>query len=193
MKCSATHSRPRWNEMAPPIKDLTDQRFGKLLVIDLHPTRTNSGGTRWDCRCDCGNAYTAASGDLKSGGTVSCGCHRRRPRPDIAQRQTKHGHAKGTRASRTYVAWRGMRDRCLNPNSCAYKYYGARGITICARWSKFKNFLADMGECPAGLTLERKNNNRGYTPKNCHWATWEQQIHNRRPQSEWFHPPGPRR
>jgi len=73
-----------------------------------------------------------------------------------------------------------MRQRCLNPNHPKFKDYGGRGLVICERWNNFENFLADMGEAPHGLTLERKNNERGYFKKNCHWATARQQARNTR-------------
>ena len=77
-----------------------------------------------------------------------------------------------------------MLQRCNNPNSQRYKDYGGRGITVCKRWLKFENFLADMGDRPRGLTLDRKNNDKGYYKRNCHWATYEQQAANKRPRQK---------
>lgn len=73
-----------------------------------------------------------------------------------------------------------MRTRCLNPKSEGYAEYGARGITVCARWASFEAFLLDMGERPAGTTLDRRNNDRGYEPGNCRWATMSEQENNKR-------------
>jgi hypothetical protein len=73
-----------------------------------------------------------------------------------------------------------MRQRCFNPNCNDYKYYGARGITVCKRWLKFANFFADMGVRPRGYTIDRINNDGNYTPKNCRWATHSQQMKNKR-------------
>lgn len=73
-----------------------------------------------------------------------------------------------------------MKQRCLNPNDAAYRWYGGRGITVCDRWLKFENFFADLGVRPDGLSLERINNNGNYEPGNCVWATPKTQAANRR-------------
>jgi hypothetical protein len=73
-----------------------------------------------------------------------------------------------------------MRQRCTNPNKSNYHWYGGRGITVCARWATFANFLADMGERPAGTLLERRKNHLGYSKANCYWATYKEQQSNRR-------------
>lgn len=91
-------------------------------------------------------------------------------------------------SSGTYGSWRAMLGRCLDPNNVAYRYYGARGITVCTEWvDNYDQFYADMGERPTGLTLDRKDSNLGYSPANCRWATRKEQLNNQRRTIEITH------
>lgn len=92
----------------------------------------------------------------------------------------RHGHAKNANPSRTYNSWISMIRRCTKPNRPEWKYYGGRGITVCETWMKFDNFLLDMGDRPPGTTLERRNNELGYDPSNCRWASMAEQSFNKR-------------
>ena len=91
-----------------------------------------------------------------------------------------HGYAKKNKRSPTYNSWRGMIHRCTNPKAAKYKYYGGKGITVCERWRKFKNFLEDMGPIPfPKQTIGRKNANKNYNKSNCQWETWQEQYASR--------------
>lgn len=152
-------------------------RVGRLLVV--HRGSSNSAGNiQWICRCDCG-AETEVRGQLlRSGVTRSCGCLR----DEMSQSRTTHGHSRAGQWSPEYQAWRSMRKRCLNKNHRQFDLYGGRGIRVCARWSSFENFYADMGVRPSGYhSLDRyPDQNGNYEPTNCRWATDIQQNRNKR-------------
>lgn len=93
---------------------------------------------------------------------------------------TTHGHKKNEKRSLTYKSWLSMKSRCYYKNSCNYKYYGAKGIKVCDRWKdSFENFLEDMGERPKNCSLDRIDNNQGYSPSNCKWSTKTEQTNNK--------------
>ena len=92
----------------------------------------------------------------------------------------RHGHAKRTGFSPTYISWVGMMQRCNYVGHAKYALYGGRGITVCERWHEFENFLADMGERPIGKSLDRIDSNKGYSPENCRWSTKSEQMRNTR-------------
>lgn len=148
------------------------QRFGRLVVIGEAP-RFN-GHKMLVCQCDCGSIKTAYQSKMIKGHTRSCGCFSIDSR---RERMTTHGKT-GTRA---YIIWKHIRQRCHNPKDAAFKDYGGRGITVCDRWREsFENFLADMGECPLGLEIDRIKNDKGYEPGNCKWSTKTENCRNRR-------------
>ena len=159
--------------------DFIGQRFTKLLAIkDIG--KNTLGKSLFLCRCDCGKETIVIGSNLKNGHTKSCGCLK----IEIAgQQNLKHGYAQKGKQSKTYKVWSSMIQRCTNPNYIQYKDYRGRGIKICERWrgeDGFINFLADMGECPPRLTLDRIKNDLGYYKENCQWETPKRQARNRR-------------
>ena len=101
-------------------------------------------------------------------------------RPGPANLNYRHGEANHRKRTSEYIAWMNMLQRCTNPKHPRYRDYAGRGIRVCQRWMTFRNFLADMGRKPAGMTLERTDNERGYEPSNCVWASYKAQASNRR-------------
>jgi hypothetical protein len=155
------------------VKDLTGLQFGRLTVIK----RVNNNkpyGSKWLCKCDCGNELIVFSNNLKRGNTRSCGCL-------ALQLRTKHTHW----GDKVYKAWDNMRNRCINPNATGYEYWGGRGIKVCDEWlNDFKTFynyvstLEHFGE--KGYSLDRIDNDGNYEVGNVRWANKTEQNLNKR-------------
>ena len=148
-------------------------KFGRLLVVDKAGV-DHRQQTLYKCVCDCGTEKIVRSYSLKSNNTKSCGCWRvDMPKNGFV---TKHGLARKP----THRSWEAMKDRCLNPQSTSYKYYGAMGVTFCKEWESFDAFLNDMGVRPEGTTLDRIDPHGNYEPSNCRWANSATQASNKR-------------
>lgn len=131
-------------------------------------------------QCDCGNKIEVEINCVegKRGNTRSCGCLGAEQR---LKASTTHGRSKRhTEHYPTYSSWQHMKDRCLNPKNKYYNNYGGRGIIVCDRWMKFENFLEDMGDRTKELSLDRIDNNKGYSKENCKWSTRKEQMNNTR-------------
>lgn len=154
-----------------------DSRYTRLVVTARAPDSASKWHrVRWVVKCDCGESVNVSQNNLLSGAVRSCGCLKR---DQTIKRNLTHGYSK----QKIYMVWQGMIQRCTNPNSGHYQYYGGRGITVCERWRhSFENFLADMGLPPSARhSIDRYPNNDGnYEPSNCRWATPPQQRRNSR-------------
>jgi len=149
------------------------ERFGRLVVLREAPF-VSGHSARAICVCDCSMLVDVKVSNLRNGTTKSCGCYMR---DRIREATSTHGRSRSTE----FKIWSSMLARCGNPKNSAYPRYGGRGIVVCERWRKFENFLADMGQRPSGMSLDRYPNNDGnYEPGNCRWATCTEQSLNTR-------------
>lgn len=160
--------------------DLLDASFGKWTVIDGPHRRSPSGKVQifWTCKCSCGAVSQIHSNSLRRGRSNCC---EKCKNVNLGLKNLKHGSARKRNETSTYQSWKHMRSRCLVRSNKDFHHYGGRGISICERWNDYANFLSDMGEKPAGLTLDRINVDDNYCPENCRWATRKEQTANRRP------------
>lgn len=149
--------------------DLTGKRFGRWTVLGRPAT-----GGGWSCKCDCGTQKTVSGRTLRDKESRSCGCYKR----DAARkRRLTHGLSH----TDDYKLWQQILDRCSNRNCPHFKHYGGRGISVCRRWLKFENFIADMGPRPSrNHSIERRNVDGHYAPSNCSWIYKRFQPRNKR-------------
>ena len=162
--------------------NLLNQKFGRLTVISQEQSKC--GKTIWKCLCDCGNLTNVTSTNLTCGRINSCGCIRKE---QITKRNITHNQ----RHTYLYEVWKGMKQRCYNSKSKAFKNYGARGITVCEKWKNdfqsFYDWSYANGYTPDNqkdektkLTIDRIDVNRNYEPSNCRWVDRKTQASNKR-------------
>lgn len=166
--------------------EISGQKFGRLLVLKKGPV-SKRGGSHWLCRCDCGNETIAVGSCLRRGTRLSCGCLKREwgsvmgSRRDFVKkrsdRKATHGCKRVGLATPEYKIWLGMKARCYRPRHKDYPNWGGKGIRVCDAWrNNFSAFLRDMGPRPSPLhTIDRLKSTEDYSPRNCRWATQQQQ------------------
>ncbi len=158
--------------------DLAGRKFGRLMVLYDTGERKN-GKVIWHCKCDCGNEVDVKSVNLISGYTTSCGCYNRER---VAEANTVHGMSRRRKYHPVYRIWQAILQRCENPDHNQYKNYGGRGIKVCDEWHDaviFINWALTHG-WQEGLSIDRIDNDKGYSPDNCRWVTQKEQQRNRR-------------
>ena len=155
--------------------DLTGQRFGRLTVIGVDDRGARK--TYFICNCDCGKMKSVRSDSLICGAIRSCGCLKHEQDESNLDRST-HNLSK----TKLYRTWQGMKKRCYDPHDARYDRYGGRGITVCEEWKDdflaFHDWALNNGYGD-GLTIDRINNDQGYSPDNCRWASQQEQSRNR--------------
>lgn len=162
-----------------PLRISQGATFGRLTAESR--VENVGGRQRWRFSCSCGGSIETPVERVISGRTLSCGCLRAESWRTVRQAgpaaKFKHGASK----SLAGVSWKNMMNRCTNPSASNYSDYGGRGIGVCERWRNFDNFFADMGERPSRRhSIERIENDKGYEPGNCRWATKAEQQRNTR-------------
>lgn len=158
------------------VKKMIGKKLGRLTIISEAPRKNSK--PYYNCLCICGNKTTVRKYNLidSKKPTRSCGCLGKEKRSiALKKKLTKHGKC----GTPTYHSWGSMIQRSTNDNNDRFHQYKGRGITVDESWLDFTNFYKDMGKRPKGKSLDRIDNNKGYSKNNCKWSTPSEQINNR--------------
>lgn len=165
--------------------EIIGKKYSKLTVLSEYSERTNAGKVQFNCICDCGNKVVVIGSKLINGHTKSCKCLQKIAVIKTGVKNRTHNKSK----TPLYAVWSSMKSRCYRKNNDSYSIYGGRGIKVCDRWKhSFDNFLKDMGDRPSiNHSIDRIDNDKGYSPYNCRWATQIEQENNKRNNKKYFY------